>query len=116
MVRAGAELPRGGGRAIRWALVLALTVGATASCVDGRPNGAACIKSRDCESESCRAGVCAPPTTNRPPPESTTMTTTTSAGGAVGGQGGTAGAGGVGGSGGVAGQGGVAGRGGAGGL
>jgi hypothetical protein len=79
-----------------------------AGCAEERPNGAACLKSRDCESEFCRSGTCVP----EPVTGFTTSGPTTSTTSGMGGSGGMAGAGGAGG---VAGAGGTGGPGGSGG-
>jgi hypothetical protein len=84
---------------------------AIAACDDLRPNGAACIKNRDCESDHCESGLCRSKPSDNPGMPTTSTTTTT--GGGMAGAGGTAGGGGAAGS---AGDGGAAGLGGAGGA
>ncbi len=93
-------------------LAAAAAVSLAFGCETKRPNGAACLKDRDCESERCRSGVCVPVATDN---TATAGTTTASMGGAGGMAG--SGSGGHGGStGGSGGQGGVGGQAGAGGA
>ncbi|HHH30667.1 MAG TPA: hypothetical protein ENK57_20315 [Polyangiaceae bacterium] len=75
------------------------------ACDDRRPNGEACLKDGDCQSDHCRSSVCAPV------PQDTPMTVGAGTGGgglSAGGAGGVASAGGMGG--------GIGGGGGAGGV